>query len=52
MLAKVQPAVQGNGYSPLLTTSEAAPGEPWPDLGSPGQHQSDPDMVEGLEHMI
>lgn len=52
MLAKVQPAVQGSGHSPLLTTNEAAPGEPWSDLGSPVQHQSDTDMVLGLEHVI
>lgn len=52
MQAEVQPAVHGGGYSSLLTTSEAAPGEPWSELGSQVQHQSDSDMVGGLEHVI
>lgn len=52
MLAEMQPAVQGSGYSPLLITSEAAAGEPWSDQGSQVQHQSDNDSVEGLEHVI
>lgn len=51
-VSKVQPAVQGSGYSPLLTADEAAPGEPWSDLGSQVQHQSDTERVKGLEHTI